>query len=488
MNHLATDEKPNETSSFNTLGRKLCHQAGYLPVPLSSVPHESLAELEVYLFNNRSYQLYRSTELSFDRKDYRRLIDSGVEFVYVSVRDHQAYYRTIEKSLEKIVADRKVQLERKSEILYSTSIELASQILAEPPRKKIIDRTENIARVTVELIIQDNDAFNRLFEVSNHDFYTATHMVNVCTSVVSLANKMGLTNRQFLQQLGTGAMLHDIGKIFIPSEVLNTQVELSEEQNTLIRSHVERGCEHLAKVTDLPPEVMAIVAQHHERMDGSGYPRGLKGDQISIMGRLAGIVDTFDAMTSVRPYREHTHSVEEALHYLEEHAPDKYDFQIVNAFNKLIRSALGLDNDNDCYPDKEYLGLSVSDESETSNLSGRKYDRCYFRLQALLRRIKRVNGNLTLDSAEKIIVHNISRSGLGLLSSQALKPDQNICVSISKSGSKKPGNLIAVVVRCVDHADGWFTVGAQFHSIQSPDAISDIKNSTFVRTPSQLTT
>ena len=485
MDNTETDIDTRETarenvSDNNSPDHKLCHQAGYLPVPLRSVPPEGLADLEVYLFNGRSYHLYRSTDLHFGQRDYQRLMDSGVEFVYVSVKDHQVYYRTIEESLGKIVSDTNIQLEQKTEILYSTGMELASQILLKPPGRNEIDRTAKMAHATVQLIMQDQNAFGRLFEISNHDFYTATHLVNVCSSSISLADKIGLADQQVLNKLGTGAMLHDIGKIFIPSELLNAPGKLTNAQYAQLQSHAELGRAHLSEVSDLPPEAMAVVTEHHERMDGSGYPNGLKGEQISIMGRLAGIVDTFDAMTSVRPYREHTFSVEDALQHLEDQAQEKFDKEIVKAFNKLMQQALNVDNNDSKKNDATSVQPSSPDFNwiETDNYTGRRHLRYHFRLRAMLRKIQRVKDNLRAGPAEKIIVHNISCSGIGLLNPKPLKLNENIMISIAGNDSEQQTNLIAVVIRCVDHADGWFTIGTKFHQQQSDSLIDKIRNIT----------
>ena len=464
---------------FNTSGRGLCYQAGYLPVPLRNVPPEGLANLNLYLHHGRSYSLYRNIGLKFGMRDYRRLLDNGVDYVYVSVKDHQAYYRTIEKSLEKIVADPKTKLDRKSEILYSTGVELANHLMLEPPRKKEIDRAANIARSTVKLIMQDKNAFGRLFEVFNHDFYTATHMVNVCSTVVTLANKIGIVDQQILQKIGNGAMLHDIGKLFIPSEVLNIKGKLNKEQYKLIQTHVARGCEHLSEVANLPPETMAIVAEHHERLDGSGYPYGLEGDQISLMGRLAGIVDTFEAMTSVRPYREHTNSVEDALEFLQENAPDKYDQELVKVFTELIERTINPDDRRASYDN--HTTLTALNRLESSNLSGRRHKRHYFRLQALLRKMEHIDGEWTFGTSERIIVHNISLSGLGMLSPQPLQIDDNISVSIPRKDSQRLPNLVAAVTRCVNHGDGWYTIGAQFHKMLEEKVLESFRRRTFAR-------
>lgn len=433
----------NQVASISS--KKLCFQAGFLPVPLKHVPPASLAELEVYLYNSQihNYSLYRHPDLPFGKKDYLRLQDSGVDFVYVSVRDHQAYYRTMETAIQNIVDDSDIQQEKKAEILYSTSMELANQLLEVPPGKEEIERTSRLARASVRMIMNDKKAFSGLFDVFNHDFYTATHMVNVCSSSISLGLKMGLVEPEILQSIGTGALLHDIGKIFIPIELLNSKEKITPAQKEILNSHVEKGYNHLIKVMpDLPRDVISIILEHHERIDGKGYPNGLKSDQLSSMGRLAGIVDSFEAMTSVRPYREHTFSVGDALQEIEDGTPDKYDLDILRAFASMVESAITDEQDN--------------------------------------------GGKLTLGSPEKIIAHKITCSSIAVLSPRAVQLDQNIHISSPIFNKINLTKMTAVVTRCQDHGDGWFSVEAQFHVPQSPKSIAELKNVTTVREISPL--
>ncbi len=465
-----------------------CNQAGYLPIPLQCVPADCLRELELHLYNGRTYSLYRNIGIKFGPRDYRRLVRSGVDFIYISVKDHMLYYRTIEQHLGKIIKNPRVQIEKKSEILYATSLELAHQLLSKPLGPKDIDRTGPIVDNMINFIMQDKAAFSKLFEISNHDFYTATHMVNVCSMTLAYAHQMGIHDKSMLRTVGTGALLHDIGKIFVPVELLNASSPPTEEEVTQLHGHVEQGCEYLAKLSNISSEAMMIVGQHHERMDGSGYPRKLRGGQISLLGRIVGIVDTFDAMTSVRPYRSETHSVEESLRHLYAEAPQKYDLTMVQAFEKLIHTTLGIGK----VPGRN----SVTTEDDQSGLywliaSGfaekRRYVRHYFRMESVLRMIKRVNDSPTLGTAEKVIVHNVSCSGAGLLSQRPLKPGDNVCLSILGKGEYKIPPFIGIVIRCDEHQDGWYTVGIDFYKPLMAEIIQKIKNPNFIRRINSLT-
>ncbi len=474
--------QPNKDALICPAESQLCCQAGFLPVPLRCVPAESLAGLEIYISTKEGFSLYSAIDLNFGISDSQRLLESGVEFVYVSVRDHQAYYRTIENTIENIISDPNIQEEKKTEILYATTIELSNQLLAAPPGKKEVQRAAKLAQATMQLIMKDKEAFGRLYEVFNHDFYTATHLVNVCGLSISLAQKMGLADVFILQPIGTGGLLHDIGKIFVPSDLLNSPKKLTPEEFEIVKTHVDQGRQHLETVMNLPPEMLAIVAEHHERMDGSGYPKGLKHDQISPLGRLAGIIDSFDAMTSVRPYRSHTFSVGEALQQIEDEVPEKYDAEIVNAFAALIETAVQINPQADTKTSRPSASVQLTSEDP----SRPKHTQYYFRMPVVIKRLSKIRGKLTLGSEEKVIFHKISCVELGILSSRPFDLNQNILISTPKLKAIGLDNLLAVVTRCRDHADGWYTLDAQFHQALSPDVISKIKEVTAVREISPL--
>ena len=457
--------------------KKACVQAGYLPVPLKSIPAESLAGLELYLANGGNYSLYSAIGLDFSNKDKERLLQADVVFIYVSVKDHRRYYETMENALQEIISDQNIQREKKSEILYSTSIELSNQLLSAPPDKKDLQRASRLAQNTVQLIMKDNGAFGSLFDAFNHDFYTASHMVNVCSLTIALAGKMGLAEPQILQNIGTGGLLHDIGKIFIPTDLLNTPDKLTKEQFELIKSHVTRGGEHLQSVANQPSDVMSIVTEHHERIDGSGYPQGLKHEQISPMGRLAAIVDSFDAMTSVRPYRSKTFSIAEALQIIEDETHDKYDREIFFAFSSMIEKTAPDSGDG---PTNKNNAIKISLKDKDQQLH------YYFRMPMSIRRVKIINGKVTMGNREKVIGHKISCVGVGFLSDRKFNPDDNLILSYPQIKALNLDHTLAIVTRCQDHGDGWYTVDAQFPKPYPTEVIDRIKNVTVVREISAL--
>jgi HD-GYP domain-containing protein (c-di-GMP phosphodiesterase class II) len=150
---------------------------------------------------------------------------------------------------------------------------------------------------------------------------------------MTLGQHMGCTDRQ-LQLLYHSGVVHDIGKIAVPMEILNKPFKLSKEEFDLIKTHVLHSVSILRSV-DFCPEVCGIVAAHHERLDGSGYPNGLSSEQISIESRILTVADVFESMTSHRPYRASL-GVEPALVELRTGKVTKYDPDVVSVLEEIV--------------------------------------------------------------------------------------------------------------------------------------------------------
>jgi len=154
------------------------------------------------------------------------------------------------------------------------------------------------------------------------DPYTAGHQKRVATLALAIAQEMGFNKRR-LDILRIAAILHDIGKINLPSEILCKPGKLADCEYNLIKIHAEAGYDILKKI-DFPIIVADIVYQHHEKMDGSGYPRGLKGNDILLEAKILNVADVVEAISSNRPYRP-AFGIKEALREIEENDNNRYD-------------------------------------------------------------------------------------------------------------------------------------------------------------------
>jgi putative nucleotidyltransferase with HDIG domain len=165
--------------------------------------------------------------------------------------------------------------------------------------------------------------------VEERDSYTAGHSLRVRDYALHLAEAVGLDRRR-TERLRLAAALHDIGKVAIPDHILNKPDKLTEEEFDLVRQHPVTGERILTPIVR-NREVLAAIRGHHERLDGSGYPDGLKGDQIPLLARLIAIPDCFDAITTSRAYRG-AMDVDTALEILRAGAGTHFDPMLVGAF------------------------------------------------------------------------------------------------------------------------------------------------------------
>jgi diguanylate cyclase (GGDEF)-like protein/putative nucleotidyltransferase with HDIG domain len=169
--------------------------------------------------------------------------------------------------------------------------------------------------------------------VEIRDPYTVDHLPKVANLACGIAKEIGLPDEK-VEAIRTAGLVHDIGKINIPAEILSKPSGLSGAEMDLVKSHPQGSYDILGNI-GLPWPVVQIVFQHHERMDGSGYPRGLSGEDILMEARILAVADVVGAMASHRPYRR-AHSMEKVLEEISQNRGVLYDPEVVDACSKVI--------------------------------------------------------------------------------------------------------------------------------------------------------
>jgi putative nucleotidyltransferase with HDIG domain len=183
-------------------------------------------------------------------------------------------------------------------------------------------------------VLRNPGALLSLGRIKQADTYTFQHCVSVCALLVSFAHALGL-DAASVQQAGLGGLLHDVGKMRVPTEVLNKPGRLTEDEFTIMKSHAALSRELLEGTPGISETVIRIASEHHEKMGGCGYPEGLAGDQISQPGRMAAIVDVYDALTSNRVYHK-AMEPSDALKKLLEWSGDHLDGELVQLFIRAL--------------------------------------------------------------------------------------------------------------------------------------------------------
>lgn len=176
------------------------------------------------------------------------------------------------------------------------------------------------------------EGWSRMLEIRDHA--TETHTRRVAEMTVALARRMGIPEKE-LEHVRRGALLHDIGKMAVPDSILHKPEALNDEEQRIMQTHPEKAQQVLSKIPYLLPD-LDIPYSHHEDWDGTGYPRGLKGEEIPLAARIFSVVDVYDALTSGRPYRK-AWSKKDAMKYLEEKSGKIFYPAAVKAFLEMIK-------------------------------------------------------------------------------------------------------------------------------------------------------
>ena len=189
---------------------------------------------------------------------------------------------------------------------------------------------KSVASKMTASILRNPDAFMWLRLLKDKDQYTYSHCMDCSALAIAFGRSMGLARAQ-LEDLGLGALMFDVGKMRLPNELLNKPERLTDEEFEVIKSHVNHSVEIVKETGGFSKEVVSIVASHHERFDGSGYPNGLSGGHIPLLARMAAIVDTYDAITSETMYRTAI-SAHEAVRRLYEWRGNLFQPELVEQF------------------------------------------------------------------------------------------------------------------------------------------------------------
>jgi HD-GYP domain-containing protein (c-di-GMP phosphodiesterase class II) len=279
--------------------------------------------------------LYQRGGGSIDAQHLQHLADLGIQRVYVRSEEFERFGANLLQSIEAQGEGAMVPAaERFAAIQLALAVEIEKTAMAIDcaPYVALSDR---VAKELTTLIAGSDVLPSDLFRLARHDFSTFTHVTNVSSYCIILAEQLGLCSGAGLEEVAKGGMLHDIGKRFIPAAILSKPAKLDPHERAIIETHPQRGYEELCLRTDVSEEQLMMTYQHHERFDGKGYPVGLQGDEIHPWARMLAVVDVFDAMTGSRPYRRPA-TAEMAMDYLRSNAGTHFDPEVVQCWDKAM--------------------------------------------------------------------------------------------------------------------------------------------------------
>ncbi len=286
-------------------------------------------------------------------EEIHKIADSGIHEVYIDTRKgldlpSAPTATEVKKLLEEQIREfgsSETILERqveagaefgRAQLIHSEANQIIQGILKDVRLGKQVELEmvePSVSKMTSS-ILRNGGALLSLCRIKDKDNYTFQHSVSVGALMVSFCNAMGMS-KEVIHHAGIGGMLHDIGKMKIPDRILNKPGKLTEQEFSVMKCHVVESKQILLQTTGISETAVLVAAQHHERHDGSGYPAGLKGEEISQLGQMAAIVDVYDALTSDRCYHKGM-APTDALRKIYEWSKFHFNPQLVQAFMRSI--------------------------------------------------------------------------------------------------------------------------------------------------------
>ncbi|HEY8489903.1 MAG TPA: HD domain-containing phosphohydrolase [Dehalococcoidia bacterium] len=312
--------------------RTSSRQEPFFPIPKAAISDQSVTGFDLYVRLADRFVLYKSGRVPFDRD---RLLRHNIDTLYVSTADRAAFEGYLLRQVETIMQDAAVPPAEKADVLYHLATTRLERLFQEPEDPETARQVKAVTAVTVDQLVHHRSVLASLIRLVSHDYRTYSHSVNVCAYAVALGARLRIFSEAELHTLGLAAMLHDIGKARLDEEILQKEGGLTPVEWAIMRRHPETGVELLRELGLLEEYGLRAVLEHHEAQDGSGYPRGLRGEEISLMGRILHIADGYDALTSHRPYRP-AMTAFRALSTMRYRTPGAYDEDLLAEFVLLL--------------------------------------------------------------------------------------------------------------------------------------------------------
>lgn len=277
-------------------------------IPLKSLIVGRPVYMDLYL----PFPIAKSNQVSMTRiieasevfsSGHRQVVEKhGLSNVYLPVEHLPQYLDYVKEVTEEVIDDPEVSTKVKAEIVYDNAAQIVREAMTEPRLGHNIEVGQHYVKTVVRFVTEMPEAIECLAQMMVIDYSVYTHSVNVCLLTAAFAHFLGLTPDK-VNDIGLGGLLHDVGKNRIPETILKKPTGLDREEWEVIKNHPASGFRLLRNSVQLAPDTLRMIYQHHENFDGTGYPRGLKQEQISTASRMIRLIDAYDAITAERCYK-----------------------------------------------------------------------------------------------------------------------------------------------------------------------------------------
>ena len=279
----------------------------YIPISLDTIRVGTTVGCDLYIQNfidgEIKYILYCTGTNAIKSNKIEELLKNRINRLFIRKEEQKTYLKYVESSLKHIINDGQINIKEKVKVIYDVAKNIMLDVFEDPRSGEQAERSKGWVSNAAEFILKNKFALPNMMSMISYDYYTYTHSVNVAVLGLLFSKYLGFKYDE-MNALGTGLLLHDVGKTQVESAIINKKEKLNEEEFAMIKMHVEFGANILTQKSGIDSTSFIPVMQHHEKYNGKGYPRGLKGDEIHKYGKIASIIDVYDALTTRRSYAD----------------------------------------------------------------------------------------------------------------------------------------------------------------------------------------
>lgn len=299
----------------------------FSPLPLAGLLSAELPPLDLFLpatISDRA-MLYRSAGTPVTERDLNALRIRGIGELWINSSEYPRVAQFLADNLATILANESQPPAERLKLLNQVVTQTLKESLScDDPASSVV-ASNAMAEHMVDIGLRNDLGIRDVAKVAKHDFCTFSHSANVACFSMMLARSIGISDEDSLRDIAAAGMLHDLGKLEIPLAILAKPAKLTNREFAAIQLHPTSGFQMLRD--ELTADQLMMVYQHHEKLDGKGYPVGCVDDEIHLWARICAVADVFEALTGKRPYRRPNSAVD-ALTIMRRSAGTHFDREI----------------------------------------------------------------------------------------------------------------------------------------------------------------
>lgn len=334
-----TDKSKITPETFDPTLPARTPEAPYRPINIHVLNKNFAGGFDIF-YKTKSLGKTRYLKFAGDNPEHlekvRKLLESGdlEQELFIREENRFKYFTHATEALREYVSDPDIPVQEKTKKIYDISTDIMKEFFEYNATHNVLRVAEDVMGLMDDCLHQDDLGFYMISQILHKDYYTYTHSVNVGLYCMTYGLKVNM-GPDDARELGLGGMLHDVGKAYVPNEIINKNGVLNTAEFEEIKKHPKYGETILSGMNCFGNNIIYMAGQHHEKFNGNGYPRGLSGEDISLFSRICMIMDVYDALTTRRSYKKPL-SPERALHLMKQGMAEFFDNKILERFIRLL--------------------------------------------------------------------------------------------------------------------------------------------------------